>query len=863
MNRKAFCLFVILSFSSPFLSFAQPSAAADGIRFQVDLPTMRSVHLLGDFNGWSLSNDPMSKDGSGKWVTIRKLHPGIYQYAFLLDGARVISDPANDVTVFDAEHQRSNSVFTVAADGSVMFHGYGERMRLNDEYGKKGGTVYLNLIWRFHHPLYYDSEKDQIQAPFVRINGTKDYYDMAATVERYPGIHVTSALSPSLLWQLEEVYVKRMKPFLKKKLKNPTFDAYGFQARYHGKTDPWIDLCLKPAAQFNEEDKKVLYQNAWSAFSVSEVHISRFPELTKLYEKWKDAQGNPDYTQQEIRSLKFWAIFAHFGPEFYERKIPLPNHLFVDFRDLVSFRSDGRYYLKREIEEDDCQRVVADAYKVIASIVPKYQKLKYNPRTKAGQIEIAGTSYFDAILPLIIGTDIAKESSPSSALPKTFNHPEDAEAQMQTAMSIYQELFSFLPRGYVPPMGAVSRSEIPMLFRNGFKWFVSDESVLMKSEPENQPIFNAYSVGDGSEKMVASFGESALSNRIFYTYRNYYSENAADDFIKYILSYAPDNPSEEALLTVVVDGGSPWSWYQNDIDGEGFLNAIYRKLDKLYKTRAIITTTLSEYIDGNSDRGIKAHPQTSLRPISKLASGSQLNGNFTAWIGERSSNTAWDYLNQARTDLTNAGINPPGGDLSALREGSKESFAVKAFMSLFAAQGGDWFFKFSKESSKWINPKPYESMFFAHLRNAYTFAQKAGASVAVPALNPFVTDESLISENSNAKKRTRCIFRCQLKDREAITAVYIAGDRAELANLQPNTQRLWDNGEYGDAISGDNIWTFVVDLDQGPLRYKYTNSGGKGTWEGAEAFPEVWRKIEITGDKMIIDDVFGNISGKK
>ncbi len=99
----------------------------------------------------------------------------------------------------------------------------------------------------------------------------------------------------------------------------------------------------------------------------------------------------------------------------------------------------------------------------------------------------------------------------------------------------------------------------------------------------------------------------------------------------------------------------------------------------------------------------------------------------------------------------------------------------------------------------------------------------------------------------------------KLVDREAITSVFIAGSRKELANMEPNTVRMWDNGENGDKAFGDDVWTLVVEMDEGELLYKYANSGGQGTWDGSEAFPEVWRKVRIEGEKMTIDDVFARI----
>ncbi len=55
----------------------------------------------------------------------------------------------------------------------------------------------------------------------------------------------------------------------------------------------------------------------------------------------------------------------------------------------------------------------------------------------------------------------------------------------------------------------------------------------------------------------------------------------------------------DRLLTVILDGENAWEWYRYDNDGKDFQNALYRKLTGLFETRQVITTTVTEYINGN------------------------------------------------------------------------------------------------------------------------------------------------------------------------------------------------------------------------------------------------------------------------
>ncbi|HEX9970479.1 MAG TPA: alpha-amylase family glycosyl hydrolase, partial [bacterium] len=59
-------------------------------------PNTSSVYLVGDFNNWSKTANPMlDLDGDGTWETTVNLEPGNFQYRFLLDGVMWIKDPEN------------------------------------------------------------------------------------------------------------------------------------------------------------------------------------------------------------------------------------------------------------------------------------------------------------------------------------------------------------------------------------------------------------------------------------------------------------------------------------------------------------------------------------------------------------------------------------------------------------------------------------------------------------------------------------------------------------------------------------------------------------------------------------------------
>ena len=62
----------------------------------------RKVSLAGDFNGWDIGKNLLTKDTSGLWLcNFATPGPGSYQYKFVVDDKRWIEDPSNGMKVSD------------------------------------------------------------------------------------------------------------------------------------------------------------------------------------------------------------------------------------------------------------------------------------------------------------------------------------------------------------------------------------------------------------------------------------------------------------------------------------------------------------------------------------------------------------------------------------------------------------------------------------------------------------------------------------------------------------------------------------------------------------------------------------------
>lgn len=737
---------------------------------------------------------------------------------------------------------------------------------MGDEYPKTGATLYLNIIWHQHQPLYLDPGSDQLQGPWVRTHGTKDYYDMVSILEKYPSIHFTVNLTSSLLHQLEEYYLKRLKPFVD--LKKNHVDAKRYFAKYREKTDPWIDLALKHTKDFDARDLQFLLTNVWNAFGISDVIMNRFPEYKALHERFKavDAWG---LNEQERREIKFWFFMAYFDPDFLEGRVKLATGATIDLSDLITKQGDGTYRLTKTIAEGDCNRMVAETYKVLAAIIPLHKKMMYQPPFYTGQIEIITTPYYHPILPLIYDSDLGKLCQPGDPMPSRFFFPMDAEAQVAKAVAYFEDTFGVAPTGMWPAEGSVAHDIVAVFAKHGITWTATDERILSRSKPQGCSKYYPYALHttNGTDNpMAIVFRDTDLSDKIGFVYQNLEGEVAADDFIRHVLSYAPREGEPDRLLTVILDGENAWEWYRLDNDGKTFQNALYRKLTKLHQSGQVVTSTVTEYLQGNPYRGISAHAVESMPKLEWLWPGSWINANFDTWIGDDEENRAWEYLLMARNDLENSGLKQPDPHAPEPRKSTKAWYAYRAWESMYAAEGSDWFWWYGTDQTAPAGDKPFDLAYITHLNNIYKFARLAKGTMPdrnfLPIVHSEMAEPNPVQGTMGQSKQdiVTVVFQVDAREVYVRKAIYIAGNHEALGEWTPNKVRLFDDGSHGDQ-KGDGIWTLELQLPPGlELEYKYTNSGPEGNWNPGDELPMRNRRVQVMetpGGKQIIRDVFG------
>jgi hypothetical protein len=87
------------------------SLAPRAIKFVLIAPKAARVSVVGDFNGWSTSANPMREQGAdGTWTVFVPLKPGLHVYSFVVDGTHFVADPTAPIAPDDGYGQKSSVV---------------------------------------------------------------------------------------------------------------------------------------------------------------------------------------------------------------------------------------------------------------------------------------------------------------------------------------------------------------------------------------------------------------------------------------------------------------------------------------------------------------------------------------------------------------------------------------------------------------------------------------------------------------------------------------------------------------------------------------------------------------------------------
>ncbi len=519
--------------------------------------------------------------------------------------------------------------------------------------------IKLALLWHQHQPDYRTEE--EIVLPWVRLHTTKDYLEMVQHLERYPTMHATINLVPSLIRQIE--------------------------AYRDGVEDEILFVSKKEIALLTEDEKIFLIHNCFNANR--ERIIARSPRYNELWEK---QHNNESFSESDLRDLAVHFALAWTG-EFSRFKSPFDTLIQKD----------------RDFTEDEKTLLFTSLHKIFAEIIPYHKKLM-----DSGQIEISTTPFYHPILPLLCDTNSATEAMPHVTLPeKRFSFVRDAYEQVQRAKVLYQERFDSKLKGMWPAEGSISNEALKVLVEENISWAASDESVLLHSLMHENSKNDDTKYGElekyfprkfnvGEKSITLFFRDHWLSDRIGFDYATWNAYDAAMDFIhkcKEIRSLIVDSFGEEALrescISVILDGENCWeNYYEN---GKYFLDEFYKALTTTEEIQSITFSNALEEIG-----------QTNVRAISHIVAGSWINANFKIWIGHPEKNRAWDLLADAAEAFHS---------YKAIGDEAVKHYQ-SAYIALLQAEGSDWFWWYGDDNSS-SQKHLFDSLFRSHLVEMY------------------------------------------------------------------------------------------------------------------------------------------------
>lgn len=321
---------------------------------------------------------------------------------------------------------------------------------------------------------------------------------------------------------------------------------------------------------------------------------------------------------------------------------------------------------------------------LLAEVLPLYRKLALSD-----QIELSTTPFYHPILPLLLGTTVAKRARPEDEIP-IFSAPDDARVQTEKALRQHSQTFGERPQGVWPAEGAVSPEALELLAGFGLRWVATEGGILARTlgrPPEPAELYRPWRLRFGVHEIVVVFRDPFLSNLLSFEYGKWPWEKAVQDFLgKLAAAVSGWRASAPPLMVIAMDGENAWDHYERN--GRPFLLELYRAIQDEFTP-----TTIGTYVQRYGAAG----------DLLTIWSGSWIDGDFRTWIGEPLQNRAWQALAEVRQ--------------AAERHPSPEDKG-KALGVIHVAEGSDWFWWRSSRHFTPLAPH-FSKLFRAHLEEAW------------------------------------------------------------------------------------------------------------------------------------------------
>lgn len=529
------------------------------------------------------------------------------------------------------------------------------------------------ILWHMHQPYYRDLLTGRCSLPWVRLHAVKDYHPMGVILSRFPGVHVTINVVPSLIKQILE-YTEE------------------------GLRDDFWDVTAVRADELDAEQRSFIIRNFFMAnWNLAIKPNQRYAELL-------EKRGFSPTGEEVERAAEIFSV-----QDILDLQVLFNLVWFHPIEIEQDQRLSGLIKRGRNFTEDDKNYILDRQLEIMNGIVPLYRELR-----ESGQIEISTSPFYHPIMPLLLNMESAREAMPSVELPSPiFSSPEDAALQLDRAIEYHREIFGEKPRGLWPSEGSVSEDIVPLVIDRGFTWMASDEDILYRSrgiDQDSRPLceksrcrllYRPYILERDGRSLSMVFRDHLLSDNVGFTYGHWDPAAAAADLAGEFQNIAGKcaGMGFEPLISIILDGENPWEYYP--AQGYPFLCELYGKLEKSSSLRAV---TVSEALAES----------TPADDISRLFAGSWINHNFQIWIGHAEDRRAWEMLSRTRDVLDELKRAPAGSDGENYKKAQEE---------ILIAEGSDWCWWYGDENSSG-NDEAFDELFRGHLQNVYKIAGK-------------------------------------------------------------------------------------------------------------------------------------------
>jgi len=509
----------------------------------------------------------------------------------------------------------------------------------------------------------------QYRLPWVRLHGTKDYLDLVLMLAKYPKLHQTVNLVPSLILQIED-YVA-----------GTAFD-------------PYLTAALLPDEQLSQDQKEFVIEHFFDGNH--HTLVDPHPRYAELFYQRQDKGRSwclENWIAQDYSDLLAWHNLAWIDPLFWD-----------DPQIAAWLKQDRGFSLS------DRQRIYSKQQEILSRIIPQHKQMQ-----DAGQLEVITSPYTHPILPLLADTNAGQVAVPEMTLPEhRFQWAEDIPRHLKKSWEMYRDRFGRSPRGLWPSEQSVSPAILPDIAKQGFRWICSDEAILgwtlkhffhrdeSGTVKDPELLYRPYRLETPHGDLGIVFRDHRLSDLIGFTYGNMEPKKAATDLVGHLEAIARELKSRQSshgttleepwLVTIALDGENCWEFYPKD--GIPFLENLYEILSHAPDIQLV---TVAEFLD--------QFPPTATIPSDQLHSGSWVDGSFTTWIGDPAKNQAWDLLTEARQVL-------------AKHPEATEETNPDAWEALYAAEGSDWFWWFGAGHSS-NQDAMFDQLFREHLAAIY------------------------------------------------------------------------------------------------------------------------------------------------